>query len=155
MRWKFVLDGARYTKNKAQFKKLLREHRLSWKGDMTRFLWQGGKERVRAEYERDPNEDVTLTATIVWEGRAKTPLLNELKTWVFSLSGQASEEKVTKEDEAAASLRAERELELWDAVHKPDVRALRAQGRPEEWIQRDVRAWKKARETKRDNLAKG
>jgi len=152
MRFRFVLDGPKYSKHKAQFKKLLQEHRLTWRGNMTTFLWQSGKERVRAEYERDPKDDVTLAATIVWEGRAKTPFLNELKTWVFSLGGQAAEEKVTKEGAIAAKERAERDLSLWDTVHKPDVRALRAQGRPEEWIERDVKAWKKAREAKRNEL---
>jgi len=152
MRFRFVLDGPKYSEHKAQFKKLLQEHRLTWRGNMTTFLWQSGKERVRAEYERDPKNDVTLTATIVWEGRAKTPFLNELKTWVFSLRGQAAEEKVTKEAAIAAKERTEGELALWDAVHKPDVRALRAQGRPEEWIERDVKAWKKAREAKRNDL---
>ena len=152
MRWRFVLVGTRYSKDKAQFKKLLQEHRLIWRGNMTTFLWQGAKERVRAEYERDPKKDVTLTATILWEGRAKTRFLNELKTWVFSLGGEAAEEKVTKEATAAAKERAEQELALWDAVHEPDVTALRAQGRPEEWIERDVKAWKKAREAKRKEL---
>jgi len=152
MRWRFVLVGTRYSKDKAQFKKLLQEHRLIWRGNMTTFLWQGAKERVRAEYERDPKKDVTLTATILWEGRAKTPFLNELKTWTFALDGQAMEEKVTKQDAIAAKERAERELEVWDAAHKPDVRALRAQGRPEDWIERDVKAWKQARDAKRTEL---
>jgi len=152
MRWRFVLVGTRYSKDKAQFKKLLQEHRLIWRGNMTTFLWQGAKERVRAEYERDPKKDVTLTATILWEGRAKTPFLNELKTWTFSLGGQAMEEKATKQDAMAAKERAERELEMWDAAHKPDVRALRAQGRPEDWIERDVKAWKQARDAKRTEL---
>jgi len=152
MRWRFVLDGTQYSKHKAEFKKLLQEHLLTWRGNMTTFLWQGAKERVRAEYERDPKNDVTLTATILWEGRAKTPFLNELKTWTFALGGQAMEEKVTKQDAIAAKERAERELEVWDAAHKPDVRALRAQGRPEDWIERDVKAWKQARDAKRTEL---
>lgn len=155
MRWRFLLDGAKYTGAKAQFKKMLRDHRLTWRGNMTTFLWQSGKERVRAEYERDPKRDVTLAATIVWEGRAKTPFLNELKTWVFSLGGQGTEEKVTKELAAAAKERVERELELWDSLHKPDAQALRAQGRPEDWIERDVKAWKKARDAKRSDLLRG
>ena len=154
MRFRFVLDGPRYTAHKGQFKKLLKEHRLSWKGNMTTFLWQGSKERVQAEYQRDPSKDVTIQATIIWEGRAKTRFLNELKTWAFSLDGEIAEERITKEDIAAARRRAERELELWDAVNEPDVPALRAQGRPEAWIERDVRAWKKARESKRADLSR-
>jgi hypothetical protein len=152
MRWRFVLDGPKYSKHKAEFKKMLKDYRLAWRGNMATFLWQGGRERVRAEYERDLKSDVTLAATITWEGRAKTPFLNELKTWVFSLGGTAKEEKATREEADAAKERAERELALWDAVHKPDVQALRAQGRPEEWIERDLRSWKKARDSKRDEL---
>jgi len=68
------------------------------------------------------------------------------------IDGQAMEEKVTKQDAIAAKERAERELEVWDAAHKPDVRALRAQGRPEDWIERDVKAWKQARDAKRTEL---
>jgi len=68
------------------------------------------------------------------------------------IGGQAVEEKATTQDAIAAKERAERELAVWDAAHKPDVRALRAQGRPEDWIERDVKAWKQARDAKRTEL---
>lgn len=152
MRFRFVIDGTKYSTHKAQFKKLLREYRLAWKGNMTTFLWQSGRERVQAEFDRDPAKDVTVAATIVWEGTAKTPFLNELKSWAFSLGGQATQEKATKQEIADRVRGAERALALWDAVHKPDIRALRAQGRPEAWIERDIRAWKEAREAKRAEL---
>jgi len=96
---------------------------------------------------------VTVLATLTWEGKAKTPLLNELKTWVFSVGGKAEEQKAPKEDKSAAKARVERELAFWDRLHKPDVEALRAEGRPEDWIERDVREWKKAREARRKELA--
>jgi len=89
MRVRFVVDGPRYSKHKAAFKRMLADHRLAWRGNMTEFVWVGPKERVRAEYERDETRDVTVRATLTWEGKAKTPLLNELKTWVFSVGGKA------------------------------------------------------------------
>jgi hypothetical protein len=154
MRFRFVLDGPKYSKHKAQFKKLLAEHRLSWKGNLTEFVWASAKERVRAEFERDEARDVTVRATLVWEGRAKTPFLNELKTWVFSLGGRSGEEKGTRASSSAGKERIERELEFWDRLHKPDVNALRAAGRLDEWIERDVKEWKKAREAKRKELVR-
>jgi len=151
MRFRFVLDGAKYSKHKAQYKKILADHRLSWKGNMAEFVWASGKERVRAEFERDEAKDVTVRATLTWEGKAKTPLLNELKTWVFSLGGKAAEERAPK-PKGSAKERVERELEFWDRVHRPDADALRAAGRPEDWIDRDLEAWKKARAAKRKEL---
>ncbi len=152
MRFRFVVDGPKYSKSKAAFKRMLADHRLAWRGNMTEFLWVGPKERVRAEYERDEARDVTIRATLTWEGKAKTPLLNELKTWVFSLGGRAEEAKPAAEPASAAKERVERELAFWDAVHKPDAEALRAEGRPEEWIEKDLKEWKRARAAKRKEL---
>jgi len=152
MRFRFVLDGPKYSKHKGQFKKMLAEHRLSWKGNMTEFVWASAKERVRAEFERDEARDVTVSATLVWEGKAKTPFLNELKTWTFSIGGKTAEEKLTKASSSAAKERIERELEFWDRLNKPDADALRSAGRPEEWIDRDLKEWKKARDARRREL---
>ena len=155
MRFRFALDGPNYSRHKAAFKKMLREHRLSWRGNMTEFVWVGPKERVRAEYERDETRDVTVRATLTWEGKAKTPLLNELKTWVFSVGGKAEEQKASKESASAAKERVERELAFWDRLHKPDAEALRAQGRPPDWIEKDLKEWKKARDAKRKEMLAG
>ena len=155
MRSRFVLDGPKYSKHKGAFKKMLAEHRLAWRGNMTEFVWVGAKERVRAEFERDEVRDVTVRATLTWEGKAKTPFLQELKTWAFSLGGKAMEEKPAKPSASAAkerNERAERELAFWDRLNKPDAEALRAAGRPEAWIERDVRTWKKARDAKRKEI---
>jgi len=92
MRFRFVVDGPKYSKHKAAFKKILSMHGLAWRGSMADPLWAGPRERVRARFERDSARDITIAATLTWEGKAKTPLLNELKTWVFSLGGK--EEKV-------------------------------------------------------------
>ena len=154
MRFRFVLDGPKYSKHKAQFKKLLAEHRLAWRGNMTEFVWVGPKDRVRAEFERDEARDATVSATLVWDGKAKTPFLNELKTWAFALGGKSAEEKATKASTSAAKERIERELEFWDRLNKPDVEALRSAGRPDEWIERDVKEWRKARDAKRKELAR-
>lgn len=150
MRSRFVVDGPTYSRHKAAFKKLLTEHRLAWKGNMAEFVWSSSRDRVQAYYERDPVKDVTLKATLTWEGKAKTLFLNALKTWVFSVGGK--EEKAPREAPSAAKERVERELAFWDRVHKPDAEALRAAGRPEEWIEKDLRDWKKAREAKRRGL---
>ena len=155
MRFRFALDGPNYSRHKAAFKKMLREHRLSWRGNMTEFVWVGSKERVRAEFERDEAKDVTTRATLTWEGTAKTPLLNEMKAWAFSLRGKAEEVKAPKPTGSAAKERTERlerDLEFWDRLHRPDVDALHIAGRPAEWIERDVREWKKAREARRREL---
>lgn len=152
MRFRFVLDGARYSKRKGEFKKLLKEHGLRWRGTRMEFVWQGPRERVVAEYERDVTRDITVRAVLVWEGKSKTPFLNELKTWAFSLGAKSAEEKRPREDPKAAKARVERELAFWDALHKPDEDALRAAGRPDDWIERDLARWKKARDAKRKEL---
>lgn len=155
MRFRFVLDGGKYSKRKRDFKKLLKENGLRWRGNMAEFVWEGKRERVVAEFERDEERDVTTQATLTWEGRAKTPFLNALKTWVFSLGGKSSEEKITREDTKAAKARVEQELAFWDAIHKPDTDALRAAGRPEDWIERDLAQWKRERNAKRKELRSG
>ena len=152
MRFRFVVDGPKYTKHKAAFKTILKDHRLLWKGGMETFVWASAKERVVGDFERDAARDVTIRATLTWDGKAKTPFLNELKAWVFSLGGKAEEPKAAKEEKSSARARVERELEFWDRIHRPDVEALRAEGRPEEWIDKDLKAYKSARDAKRRDL---
>ncbi len=150
VRVRFVLDGAKYSKHKAQFKAILKDHRLAWKGGLDTFVWSSAKERVVGDFERDPARDVTIRATLAWEGKAKTPFLNELKAWVFSLGGTM--EAARSPPPSAAKARVEEELAFWDRLHKPDVDALRAAGRPEEWIAKDLREWKRARDAHRKEL---
>lgn len=155
MRFRFVLDGPKYSKHKAAFKKLLAEHRLAWRGGREDFVWASGRERVVGTFERDPVRDVTLKATLTWEGKAKTPFLNALKTWAFSLGAKAEEEKAVRPRGTAAkerNARVEEDLAFWDRVNKPDAEALRAAGRPEEWIDRDVEEWKRARQAKKREI---
>ncbi len=152
MRFRFVVDGTAYSKGKDAFKKILRRHGLAFKGTRETFVWSSRTESVTALYERDEARDVTLKAELVWQSRKKTPLLNELKEWVWSVGGHGGE----AEDEGAADAKAtdavDRELAVWDAVNKPDAERLRAEGRPEAWIQKDVKAWQRKRAEKKREL---
>lgn len=151
MRFRFVLDGAAYSKNKDGFKAVLRRHDLAFKGSRDRFVWSSRAESVTAVFERDEARDVTLKAELVWQSRRKTPLLNELKEWVWSVGGHGGEEEESAPD-AKASDAVDSELAIWDAVHRPDAERLRAAGRPQAWIDRDVKAWKRKRAEKKREL---
>ena len=151
MRFRFVVDGAAYSRHKDAFKGILRRHGLAFRGTRETFVWSSRSENVTAVYERDEARDVTLKAELVWQSRRKTPLLNELKEWVWSVGGHGGEEEASAPD-AKASDAVERELAIWDAVRKPDVARLRAAGRPQAWIERDVKAWRRKRAEKKREL---
>src|SRR2546422_8442652 len=87
MRFRFVVDGAAYSKHKDAFKDILRRHGLSFKGSRDTFVWSSRQESVTATYERDEAKDLTIKADLVWQSRKKTVLLNELKEWVWSVGG--------------------------------------------------------------------
>ena len=151
MRFRFVVEGAAYSKHKDAFKDVLRRHGLSFKGSRDTFVWSSRQESVTATYERDEARDLTIKADLVWQSRKKTPLLNALKEWVWSVGGRGGEEDDAAPD-AGATDAIERELAVWDAVHRPDEERLRKEGRPETWIERDVRDWKRKRTEKRREL---
>jgi len=46
----------------------------------------------------------------------------------------------------------EQALRYWDIVWKPNVDLLRAQGRPNTWIEADVKRWKRQRQERRREL---
>ncbi len=152
MRFRFVLDGTAYSKHKDAFKAILKRHGLAFKGTRDTFVWSSRSESVTAFYERDEARDVTLKAELVWQSRKKTPLLNELREWVWAAGGHGGEEEESVPDEKASEA-IERELAFWDSIHKPDIEKLRAAGRPEAWIQKDLREWKRKRAEKRRELA--
>jgi hypothetical protein len=152
MRFRFVVDGAAYSEHKDAFKGILRRHGLAFRGTRETFVWSSRSESVTAVYERDEARDVTLRAELVWQSRKKTPLLNELKEWVWSVGGHGGEEEEDAAAGAKASDAVERELATWDAVHRPDAERLRADGRPEAWIERDVKAWRRKRAEKKREL---
>ncbi len=152
MRYRFFLDGQAYSKNKASFKKLLRKHRMKFKGSFGNFVWSSEKESVRAEFERDEERDVTIKATLFWEGRKKTELMEELKAWVWENGGKSDKDETPAPKSSEVESKIEKELEFWDSINKPNVERLKAAGRPEDWIKKDVDAWKKQRKEKKREL---
>src|SRR3989442_10668615 len=129
MRFRFVLDGATYSRNKDAFKAVLKRHGLTFRGSRDTFVWSSRSESVTAVFERDEARDLTVKAELAWQSRKKTALLNELKEWVWSVGGHGGEEDDAGADKGAADA-IDRELEIWDAVHKPDAERLRRDGRP-------------------------
>src|SRR2546428_12374573 len=75
MRFRFVLDGAAYSKNKDAFKEILKGHGLMFRGTRDTFVWSSRQESVTATFERDEARDVTVQAGVVWERREKKGLL--------------------------------------------------------------------------------
>ncbi len=148
MKQAFSFDGAVYSDNKDSFKKILRKYGLKWKGTMGDFVWIGEKDKVIAEFERDRERDVTISAKLTWNGRKKTDFLKELESWAKEVGGEA--EKVSKKK--APDRKVQKELEFWDSLNKPDEERLRAEGRPESWIERDIKEWKRKRRQKRKEL---
>ncbi|TLZ59909.1 MAG: hypothetical protein E6K13_09080 [Methanobacteriota archaeon] len=152
MRFRFVLDGSAYSKHKNAFKETLKRHGLMFRGTRETFVWASRQESVTATFERDEAQDVTIQARLVWQSRKKTPLLNEIKEWVWSVGGHGGEEDDATPDPSASDA-IDRELAIWDAIHKPDVDRLRRDGRPGAWIEKDVRDWQRKRREKRRELA--
>lgn len=152
MRYRFLLDGQAYSKNKNSFKKLLRKHKLNFKGTFGNFIWKNEKEEVRAEFERDEKMDVTLSAILIWEGRRKTEFMDELKAWVWELGGKGDKDEAAAPKTSEVRSRIDAELEFWDGINKPDIARLKATGRPEEWIEKDLEDWRKRRREKKREL---
>lgn len=149
MRIRFLLQGEAYSSNKDDFKRILKKHGLAWKGSFDNIWWGSEREKVTAFFERDEVKDVTLSATLTWEGRKRTELLEELKGWVKELGGEVSE---LKADVARGEKEIERQLEFWDKLNKPNIDYLRSQGRPEAWIKRDLEEWRKKRRERKKEL---
>jgi hypothetical protein len=145
----FTLDGATYSEYKSGFKKLLRRHGLKWRGSMGDFVWIGEKDKVVAEFERDTERDVTISATLKWIGKKKTDFLKELETWAKDLGAEKPE--VSGVDKSADK-KIKQELEFWDELHKPDKERLKAEGRPESWIEKDMKVWRKKKRQKKKEL---
>lgn len=155
MKYEFVLEGKDYSENKGEFKKLLAKHGLKWKGTMEMPLWGNERESVRGSFERDSEKDVTLSATLTWEGKDRTQFLAGFRKWAgkFKLKkvvkASAKEKRERKID---AKRLVAKELEFWDSFHKPDAEALRQDGRPDKWIGSDIEEWKKQRRAKEKEL---
>ena len=150
MRYRFELDGDAYSRNKEAFKRLLAKHGLRWKGTLERPLWGSNAERVAAVFDRDEAQDLLKRSTLVWEGRTKSPLLEELRTWAWQLGGRSQEEAGPAQEDVSEEV--EEALHYWDIVYKPNVDWLRAQGRPPAWIEEDLRRWKRQRQARQREL---
>lgn len=150
MRFRFDLEGEAYSKHKEAFKRLLAKHGLRWKGTLERPLWASDSERVSAVFDRDETQDILRKAALVWEGRKKSGLLEDLKAWSWQIGGKVSEEKGPAPEEVGDEV--ERALDFWDLVYKPNVDWLTVQGRPVSWIEEDVRRWKRRRLERRREL---
>lgn len=150
MRFRFEMDGVAYSKHKEAFKRLLAKHGLRWQGTLEQPMWASGSERVRAVFDRDPEKDVLRNASLVWEGRKKSSLLEDLKAWAWQVGATTTEEASPSTDEVSDEV--ETALSYWDIVWKPNVDWLRAQGRPPAWIEEDLRKWKRERQERRREL---
>ncbi len=149
MKQEFSFDGATYSKNKDSFKRILRKHGLKWKGSLGDFVWIGESDKVIAEYERDSERDITISATLVWSGKKKTDFLRELEEWADDVGGKKETTIVKKR---TTSKKVQKELEFWDSLNKPDEARLRAEGRPESWIEKDMKEWRKSKRKKKKEL---
>ncbi len=150
MRFRFELDGEAYSKHKEAFKRILAKYGLRWQGSLERPLWRSTAERVSAVFDRDEAHDVLRHATLVWEGAKKSGLLEDLKGWSWEVGGKAEEEKGPAVD--AVSDEVNEALRFWDIVYQPNIDWLKAQGRPDAWIEQDVRRWKRQRQMRKREL---
>ncbi|UCD92919.1 MAG: hypothetical protein JSV43_03105 [Methanobacteriota archaeon] len=149
MKKQFSFEGSVYSENKTSFKKILKKHGFAWKGKLGDFIWLGKNEKMIAEFERDPERDITLSATLVWSGKKKTDFLKELEEWAKDVGGEKS---VAKEKTPLSDKRIQEELKFWDKLNKPDEERLKSEGRPEDWIKKDLKKWRKRRNQKRKEL---
>ncbi len=150
MRFRFEMPGDTYSKNKESFKRILARHGLRWRGSLDRPFWASGSERVTALFDRDQEKDVLRNATLVWESAKKSTLLEDLKAWAWEVGAKAVEDRAPSAEEVTDEV--EQALRYWDIVWKPNVDLLRAQGRPNAWIEADVKRWKRQRQERRREL---
>ncbi len=150
MRFRFELDGEAYSKHKEAFKRILAKHGLRWQGNLEHPLWGSRAERVSAVFDRDADHDILRRATLVWQGQTKSQLLEDLKAWTWEVGGRAAEEKGPAADDVTDEVEAA--LRFWDIVYKPNADWLAAQGRPREWIEQDLKHWKRARQMRQREL---
>ncbi len=150
MRFRFELDGEAYSKHKDAFKRILAKHGLRWQGSLERPLWASRAERVSAVFDRDEAHDALRGAALLWQGDKKSELLEELKHWTWEVGGRSQEETGPAAEDVTPEV--EEALQFWDLVYKPNVDWLASQGRPQAWIEEDLKRWKHQRQTRRREL---
>lgn len=146
MKIQFKLNGKDYSKNKKEFKKILKKHGLKWKGSISKPYWKNDKEKVEAEFIRDDEKDITISATLIWEGLEKTEFLSDLKEWCLKFDCEIMEIVNNK------NLEIEKKLKFWDIFHKPCLEYLQLTKRPKKWIELDIEKWKRERAKKQKEL---
>ena len=129
---RFKMDGRSYSRNKDAFKQLLKKYGIFWKGSMQDPWWGSATEKVTAQYERDEARDVTVSATLTWEGETESPFMKEFRAWCLALKA----EEITLK--AASVKGATDEMMFYDMVFQPQPAYLEASGRPKAWIEKDV-----------------
>ena len=137
----FTMDGATYNAHKDGFKAIIKRHGYAWKGNRTSTWWASPTEKLTATYERDQADEVTLGATLCWEGTTESMCLTQLRAWAAE-SGAA--EGGAARHEATLAVSQSREQRIWELVWKPHADSLRAQGRPRAWIEKDRAAYEQA-----------
>lgn len=150
MRFRFEMAGDTYSRNKDSFKRLLARHGLRWRGTLERPFWASATEQVTAVFDRDTDRDILRGAALVWESAKKSALLEDLKAWAWQVGAKSGEDRAPSAQEVTDEV--ELALRYWDIVWKPDVASLKAQGRPEAWIEADVRRWEQQRQERRREL---
>ncbi len=150
MRFRFEMDGEKYSKNKDSFKRVLAKHGLRWRGSLDRPFWASATERVTAIFDRDSEKGVLVAAALVWESAKRSTLLEDLKEWAWEVGAKAVEDRAPTAEDVTDEV--EQALRYWDIVWKPNIDRLKATGRPEAWIEADVKRWKQARQERRREL---
>jgi hypothetical protein len=140
LRLRLKMSGSQYGKGKDDFKGLLKKHGLFWKGTMMKPWWGSDKERVMAEFERDTERDVTISATLTWvgDGDGETQFIAELRSWADGLG-------LKLEPLADDTEEGNEDIFFWDLVHRPQEKELQARGCPDRWIELEVEQWKRDR----------
>jgi hypothetical protein len=117
---------------------------------LDRPFWASGTERVTGLFDRDPEKDILRSASLIWESSTKSRLLEDLKAWAWEAGARAVEDRSPSAEEVTDEV--EQALRYWDIVWKPNEDLLKAQGRPQAWIEADVRQWKQRRQERRREL---
>ena len=129
---RFKMDGWAYSKNKEAFKQLLKKYGIYWKGTFQDPWWGSAIEKVTAEYERDQVREITVSATLTWEGEGETPFLKDFRTWCQGLKADETSIKVGQGKGTSD------EVLFYDMMYKPQEAFLETTGRPKSWIDKDM-----------------
>jgi len=139
---RYKMDGRAYSKNKEAFKQLLKKHGIYWKGTFQDPWWGSTTDKVKAEYERDQERNITISATLTWEGDGESPFLKEFKAWCLGLKAEETSKKVSQTKGTMD------EILLFDMVYKPQEAYLETTGRPRAWIDKDLERFEAERNKK-------